>query len=55
MNDIDAEKMLKYQRQKQLFTVEMSELSEHEKQYEANRFEKEEKRTVRLAESRLLP
>jgi hypothetical protein len=33
----------------------MSSLVEHEKQYEAERFEKEEKRTVRLAESKLLP
>jgi hypothetical protein len=55
MNDIDAEKMLKYKRKKSAFAVEISELSEHEKQYEAERFEKEEQRTVRMAESRLLP
>jgi hypothetical protein len=35
--------------------VEISELTEHERQYEAERFEKEEQRTIRLAESRLFP
>jgi hypothetical protein len=55
MNDIDAEKMMKYKKKKNAFAVEMSELSEHEKQYEAERYEREEQRTVRMAESRLLP